>query len=90
MGGDGDEAGYAYTFDRQMYINRQTKKAFSVENVFLARPWLGQCVPSKTDCAKSILNCFQTFDATANRSLGKGLRAVLPTAEAPRHFGRLL
>ena len=28
-----DEAGYAYSFDRQMYINRKTKKAFSVEFV---------------------------------------------------------
>jgi hypothetical protein len=28
-----DEAGYAYSFDRQMYINRTTKKAFSVEFV---------------------------------------------------------
>ncbi len=26
-----EEAGYAYSFDRQMYINRKTKKAFSVE-----------------------------------------------------------
>jgi len=25
------EAGYAYSFDRQMYVNRKTKKAFSVE-----------------------------------------------------------
>jgi hypothetical protein len=25
------EAGYAYSFDRQMYLNRKTKKAFSVE-----------------------------------------------------------
>jgi hypothetical protein len=28
-----DEAGYAYSFDREMYINRKTKKAFSVEFV---------------------------------------------------------
>jgi hypothetical protein len=28
-----DEAGYAYSFDRQVYINRETKKAFSVEFV---------------------------------------------------------
>jgi hypothetical protein len=28
-----DEAGYAYSFDRQMYVNRKTKKAFSVEFV---------------------------------------------------------
>jgi hypothetical protein len=28
-----DEAGYAYSFDRQMYINRKAKKAFSVEFV---------------------------------------------------------
>jgi hypothetical protein len=28
-----DKAGYAYSFDRQMYINRKTKKAFSVEFV---------------------------------------------------------
>jgi hypothetical protein len=28
-----DEAGYAYSFDRGMYINRKTKKAFSVEFV---------------------------------------------------------
>lgn len=26
-----DGAGYAYNFDRMMYINRQAKKAFSVE-----------------------------------------------------------
>jgi hypothetical protein len=26
-----DSAGYAYNFDRMMYINRQAKKAFSVE-----------------------------------------------------------
>jgi hypothetical protein len=26
-----DEAGYAYSFDRQMYVNRKTKKVFSVE-----------------------------------------------------------
>jgi hypothetical protein len=28
-----DEAGYAYSFDRQMYINRKAKKALSVEFV---------------------------------------------------------
>jgi hypothetical protein len=28
-----DEAGYAYSFDRQMYMNRKAKKAFSVEFV---------------------------------------------------------
>jgi hypothetical protein len=28
-----DAAGYAYSFDRQMYVNRKTKKAFSVEFV---------------------------------------------------------
>jgi hypothetical protein len=28
-----DEAGYAYSFDRQMYINRKTRKAFSIEFV---------------------------------------------------------
>jgi hypothetical protein len=28
-----DEAGYAYNFDRMMYINRQVKKAFSREYV---------------------------------------------------------
>ena len=28
-----DEAGYSYSFDRQVYINRKTKKAFSVEFV---------------------------------------------------------
>ena len=28
-----DEAGYAYSFDRQVYINRKAKKAFSVEFV---------------------------------------------------------
>jgi hypothetical protein len=28
-----DKGGYAYSFDRQMYINRKTKKAFSVEFV---------------------------------------------------------
>ena len=28
-----DEAGYAYSFDRAMYINRKNKKAFSVEFV---------------------------------------------------------
>ena len=26
-----DEAGYAYSFDRQMYVNRGTKKVFSIE-----------------------------------------------------------
>jgi hypothetical protein len=26
-----DNAGYAYSFDRMMYINREAKKAFSVE-----------------------------------------------------------
>jgi hypothetical protein len=26
-----DRAGYAYNFDRMMYINRQAKKAFSIE-----------------------------------------------------------
>ena len=26
-----DEAGYAYSFDRQMYVNRKTKKVFSIE-----------------------------------------------------------
>jgi len=26
-----DSAGYAYNFDRMMYINRQAKKAFSIE-----------------------------------------------------------
>jgi hypothetical protein len=26
-----DNAGYAYNFDRMMYINREAKKAFSVE-----------------------------------------------------------
>jgi hypothetical protein len=28
-----DTAGYAYNFDRMMYINRQAKKAFSIEFV---------------------------------------------------------
>jgi hypothetical protein len=28
-----DRAGYAYNFDRMMYINRQAKKAFSIEFV---------------------------------------------------------
>ena len=28
-----DEAGFAYSFDRQMYMNRKTRKAFSVEFV---------------------------------------------------------
>jgi hypothetical protein len=28
-----DQAGYSYNFDRMMYINRQAKKAFSVEFV---------------------------------------------------------
>jgi len=28
-----DSAGYAYNFDRMMYINRQARKAFSVEYV---------------------------------------------------------
>jgi hypothetical protein len=28
-----DRAGYAYSFDRQVYLNRKTKKAFSVEYV---------------------------------------------------------
>jgi hypothetical protein len=28
-----DEAGYAYGFDRQMYINPKTRKVFSVEFV---------------------------------------------------------
>jgi hypothetical protein len=28
-----EDAGYAYSFDRQMYINRTTKKAFSIEFV---------------------------------------------------------
>lgn len=28
-----DQAGYAYSFDRQMYVNRKTKTAFSVEYV---------------------------------------------------------
>jgi hypothetical protein len=26
-----DDAGYAYNFDRMMYINRRAKKAFSIE-----------------------------------------------------------
>ena len=26
-----DDAGYSYNFDRMMYINREAKKAFSVE-----------------------------------------------------------
>jgi hypothetical protein len=26
-----DNAGYAYNFDRMMYINREAKKAFSIE-----------------------------------------------------------
>jgi hypothetical protein len=26
-----DDAGYSYNFDRMMYINRQAKKAFSIE-----------------------------------------------------------
>jgi hypothetical protein len=26
-----DDAGYVYNFDRMMYINRQVKKAFSIE-----------------------------------------------------------
>jgi hypothetical protein len=25
-----DKAGYAYSFDRQMYVNRKAKKAFSI------------------------------------------------------------
>lgn len=28
-----EESGYSYSFDRQIYINRRTKKAFSVEFV---------------------------------------------------------
>lgn len=28
-----DDAGYAYNFDRMMFVNRQAKKAFSVEFV---------------------------------------------------------
>ncbi len=28
-----DDAGYAYNFDRMMYINRKARKAFSVEFV---------------------------------------------------------
>ena len=28
-----DDAGYAYSFDRELYINRKTKKAFSVDYV---------------------------------------------------------
>lgn len=28
-----DKAGYAYNFDRMMFINRQAKKAFSIEFV---------------------------------------------------------
>jgi ABC-type transporter lipoprotein component MlaA len=28
-----EDAGYAYSFGRQMYINRRTKKAFSIEFV---------------------------------------------------------
>lgn len=28
-----DRAGYAYSFDRMMYINRKAKKAFSIEYV---------------------------------------------------------
>lgn len=28
-----DGAGYAYSFDRQMYVNRKTRKVFSVEFV---------------------------------------------------------
>jgi hypothetical protein len=28
-----DSAGFAYNFDRMMYINRQAKKAFSVEYI---------------------------------------------------------
>ncbi len=28
-----DSAGYAYNFDRMMYINRQAKKAFSIEYI---------------------------------------------------------
>jgi hypothetical protein len=28
-----DDAGYAYNFDRELYINRKAKKAFSVEFV---------------------------------------------------------
>jgi hypothetical protein len=28
-----DEAGYSYSFDRQMYVNRKAKRAFSVEFV---------------------------------------------------------
>jgi hypothetical protein len=27
------QAGYAYSFDRQIYINRKTRKAFSIEFV---------------------------------------------------------
>jgi hypothetical protein len=28
-----DSAGYAYNFDRMMYINRQARKAFSIEYI---------------------------------------------------------
>jgi hypothetical protein len=28
---DNNKAGYAYSFDRQMYVNRKTKKVFSIE-----------------------------------------------------------
>lgn len=28
-----DDAGYAYSFDRQMYVNRKTRKSFSIEFV---------------------------------------------------------
>lgn len=26
-----DEAGYAYNFDRELYVNRRTRKAFSID-----------------------------------------------------------
>jgi hypothetical protein len=45
-----EDAGYAYNFDRMIYLNRHDKKIFSIEAIEdNDESWLKKCIDEKND-----------------------------------------
>jgi hypothetical protein len=45
-----EDAGYAYNFDRMIYVNRQSKKVFSIEAIEdNDESWLKKCIEEKNE-----------------------------------------
>ncbi len=69
-----EDAGYGYSFERQMYINRRTKKAFSIEFV---EDQSEDKIRERIDAAKEGETWQFNFNAEPSDSVKRQLEKIL-------------